>query len=71
MENASHFGEVLEAVDRLSPDEQETLLVIVRHRLAEQGRKKLVQDVREAREEFARGRCNPSTAEDLIKEILA
>lgn len=68
MENTG-FGEVLEAIGRLSPDEQETLLVIVRRRLAEQGRKTLAQDIRDAREEFAQGRCGPATVEDLMKEI--
>jgi hypothetical protein len=29
----------------------------------------LAQDIREAREEFAQGRCDPTTAEDLIQEI--
>lgn len=70
MENTTSFGEVLEAVERLSPDEQETLLVIVRHRLAEQGRKRLAQDIREAREKFAEGRCKPTKADDLAHEIL-
>jgi hypothetical protein len=71
MENTTSFAEVLEAVGKLSLDEQQTLLVIVRHRLAEQGRKRLAQDVREAREEFAKGRCDPTTAKDLMKEILS
>jgi hypothetical protein len=69
VEDSTSFGEVLEAVGRLSPDEQQTLLVIVRRRLAEQGRKTLAQDIREARQEFAQGRCGPTTAEDLMKEI--
>lgn len=69
MENTTSFGEVLEAVGKLSPDEQQSLLVIVQRRLAEQGRKTLAQDIREAREEFAQGRCDPTTAEDLIQEI--
>jgi hypothetical protein len=71
METTTPFGEVLDAVGKLSPDEQETLLVIVRHRLAEQRRKQLAQDVQEAREEFAQGRCNSTTAEDLMREILS
>jgi hypothetical protein len=71
MENTTAFGDVLDAVGKLSPDEQETLLVIVRHRLAEQRRKQLAQDVREAREEFAQGRCDSATAEDLMQEILS
>ncbi len=69
MENTACFGEVLEAVDKLSADEQEALIVIVWRRLAEQGRKRLAQDIRESREEFTQGRCNPTTAEDLMKEI--
>jgi hypothetical protein len=71
MENTPSFGDVLEAVDTLSLEEQETLLDIVQHRLAEQGRMRLAQDVREAREEFDKDRCEPATAEDLMKEILS
>jgi tryptophan 2,3-dioxygenase len=71
IENTTPFGEVLDAVSQLSSDEQETLLVIVRHRLAEQRRKQLAQDVREAREEFAEGRCKSTTVEDLMQEILS
>jgi|GEM_PF-285977 len=33
--------------------------------------KRLAKDVREAREEFAQGRCVPATAEDLMKEVLS
>jgi len=69
MENSAPFGEVLEAVGKLSLDEQETLLAIVRHRLAEQARKRVAQDIQEAREEFAQGRCEPTTVGDLMKEI--
>lgn len=71
MENATSFGEVLDAVGKLSPDEQEALLDIVRHRLAEQGRQRLAQDVQETRDEFAQGLCAPTTVEDLMKEILS
>lgn len=60
----------MEAVGKLSLDEQETLLVIVRRRIAEQGRKRLANDIREAREEFAQGRCDPTTVEDLMKEVI-
>jgi len=71
MENTEDFGEVLEAVDRLSLDEQEALLDIVRRRTAEQRRKRLAQDIREAQEEFAQGRCAATTADELMKEILS
>ncbi len=51
------FGEVVEAVDQLSPEEQEMLIALVRHRLVERERKRLLADVQEARGEFAQGSC--------------
>ena len=71
MGHAMLFGEVLEAIDQLSLEEQETLLDIVQRRLAEQGRKQLAAEIEEARIEFAAGRCRPATVDDLMKEILS
>jgi hypothetical protein len=65
------FGEVLEAVERLSAEEQEDLAAILRRRLAERGRKRMAQDVTEAREEFRRGECRRSTPDELIGEVLS
>ncbi len=45
MERSQPFAEVLEAVDQLSRDEQETLVAIVQRRMAERGRKQLAADV--------------------------
>lgn len=64
------FGEVLEAADRLSPDEQEELIAILHRRLAQAARQRLAAEVREARQEFAEGRCSPATPEELMREIL-
>lgn len=71
MEQLIPFGEVLEAIDRLSLEEQETLMDIVRRRIAERSRKMLAIEVQEARQEFAEGRCRPATADELVKEILS
>ena len=65
------FGEVLEAIDQLSLDEQETLIDILHRRIAEQGRRKLAAEIESARQEFAEGQCQPATADDLMKEILS
>lgn len=65
------FGEVLEAVDQLSPEEQEALVEIVRRRAAERGRKRLAADIREADEEFAKGQCQPATVDELMDELLS
>jgi hypothetical protein len=69
-EDRMPFGEVLEAVDRLTLEEQEDLAVILQHRLAERGRKQLAEDVQEARREFAGNSCRPATADELMDEIL-
>jgi hypothetical protein len=65
------FGEVLEAVDRLTREEQEDLVAILQRRLVEQGRRRLVEDVREAREEFNSKGCRPATPDELMDEILS
>jgi len=71
MEQTIPFGEVLDAIDRLSLEEQETLRDIVQRRIAERGRKMLAAEIQEARQEFAEGRCRPATADELMKEILS
>jgi hypothetical protein len=64
------FGEVLEAVDGLSAEEQETLVDILSRRVAERGRKQLAIEVGEARQEFAAGGCRPTTPDALMSELL-
>ena len=62
------FGEVLDAADQLSPDEQRELIAILNRRLA--GRQRLVEEVEEARKDFAEGRCVPATPDEIMREIL-
>jgi hypothetical protein len=64
------FGEVLEAADHLSQDEQEELIAILHRRLAQTVRQQLAADVQEARQEYAEGRCVPATPAEMIREIL-
>jgi len=64
------FGEVLEAVDGLSPEEQETLVDILSRRMTERSRKQLASDAREARQELAAGGCRAITPDELMSEIL-
>ena len=63
------FGEVLEAIDRLTLDEQEQLTSIVQRRLAEARRQELVNDVEDARREIAAGKCQTASVDNLIDEI--
>lgn len=64
------FGEVLEAADHLSREEQEELIAILHRRLAQAARQRLAADVQEARQEFTEGRCSPVTPDALMREIL-
>ncbi len=71
MEQLVSFGEVLESIEQLSLDEQETLMDIVQRRIAERSRKVLRAEIEEARQEFTAGQCQPATADVLMKEILS
>jgi hypothetical protein len=64
------FGEVLEAADLLSFDEQEELIAVLHRRLAQAARARLAAEVQETRQEFAEGRCSSKTPDELMREIL-
>ena len=65
------FSDVLDAADKLSADEQQELIAILNRRLAEAGRRRVIDDVRKARAEFTAGQCRPTKAKDLLDEIDA
>jgi hypothetical protein len=69
MENLTPFGDVLEAADKLSLEEQEALIEVLHHRLIERRRDELARDIQQANEEFDAGRCRPVTPKELMKEI--
>jgi hypothetical protein len=71
MGQAPPFADVLDAVDRLSTEEQETLLEIVQRRMAERRRTRLAAEVKEARAEFARGDCTETSPDVLLTEALS
>ena len=64
------FGEVLEAADKLSQEEQEELVAVLHRRLAQAGRTRLAAEIQESRQEFAEGRCTPATPDDLTQQIM-
>ncbi len=66
-----NFAEILEAAEQLSLEDREDLIRILQNRLREAKRTDIVQDVKEAQQEFARGECQPVTPEELMKEILS
>ena len=69
MPQAIPFGEVLEAADQLTPDEQKELADILHRRLAQAARHRIATEIQEARQEFAAGRCVPAIPDELMREI--
>ncbi len=65
------FAEILEAADQLSLEDQENLINILQNRLRARRRAERVRDVQEAQKEFAQGKCQPVTPEQLMEEILS
>ena len=69
MSSVMALDEVLDAAERLPLDAQEELVAILRKRLAERGRERIVNDILEARQEFAAGKCRPATPDEILREI--
>lgn len=65
------FNDVLESVDKLSLDEQETLTEVLRKRLIERRREELAKEIQNAQREFKEGSSKPATPSEIMKEILS
>ena len=63
------FSDVVDAADNLSVDEQETLVEILRRRIARRNRDAIVRDVTEARDEFQAGKTRTSSVGDILDEV--
>lgn len=70
MAEQSVFGEVLEAADRLSPEEKEALIEVLQRRLIDERREEIAREIAATRREFQAGECRPTTPDDLMKEIM-
>ncbi len=63
------FGEVLDATDKLSLDEQHTLIEILQRRVRERRRAIIAKNIQAARKEFQQGDCQPATPREIISRI--
>jgi len=66
-----YFGEVLDATDKLSLDEQHTLIEILQRRMKERRRAIIAKNIRAARKEFQQKKCQPATPREIMEEILS
>jgi hypothetical protein len=71
MSQAIPFNEILDAADQLSLEDQQALISILNHRVAEAGRQRVLAEVEEARQEFVAGQCKSATPDELMREIGA
>ena len=67
----TNFAEILEKADELPLEDQENLICILQNRLRDKRRAERVRDVQDAQQEFASGKCQTVTPEQLMEEILS
>jgi hypothetical protein len=65
------YGQVLDSIEALPDDQQESVVDIVRKRLAERRRAALVKSIGEARKEFKSGKIRPATPSEIMRKVLA
>lgn len=63
------FQEALDIIESLPEYQQESLIDILQHRLIEYRRKSLTKNIKEAREEYARGEVKKGTVDNLMREL--
>jgi len=69
MHMTTTFDEVLDVIEALPADQQADLVDVVRRRLAERGRQRIVDDAREARAEHAAGKTRDVSVDELMREL--
>jgi len=61
----------VDAADRLTVEEQETLVEVLHRRLADRRRLEMAADIRAGQREFEQGGLRPTTPGEIMKEILS
>jgi len=63
------FQKALEIIESFPEEQRESLIEIVKYRLVEERRDRLVRSIQEAREEFSRGEFKRGTVDELLREL--
>lgn len=64
------FDKALEMVDSMTIEEREQLLEILHKRLIDEKREQLIKSIREAKQEYRKGKIKTGTVDDLMQEIM-
>jgi len=65
------FSHTLDVIESLPVDEQEDVLEVLQRRLAEHRRAEFVATVKQARKEFAAGKCKPASVAAVMRQVKA
>ena len=63
------FQEALDIIESLPEYQQKDLIDIIRQRLIEHGRDLISENIKEAKEAYAKGEVKKGTVDDLMKEL--
>lgn len=66
----SLLQQALEVVESLPPDDQETLVDLIRHRLVERRRAEIARNAKETLQAVRDGRAQYGSIEDLRRDLL-
>ena len=69
MMGSKTFQKALEIIESLPEEQRESLMDIVNRRLIDERRDRLAQSIKEAREEYKRGKIRKGTVDDLMNEL--
>ncbi|OYD93724.1 hypothetical protein CDG76_17210 [Nostoc sp. 'Peltigera membranacea cyanobiont' 210A] len=69
MASISRLDQVLESIENLSVDEQETLIDLISHRLAERRRSEIAANIAQAQVEYQTGKVFRGTVTQIMDEL--
>jgi hypothetical protein len=69
MTSVSRLDQVLESIENLSVDEQETLIDLISHRLAERRRSEIAANITQAQVEYQTGKVFRGTVTQIMDEL--
>jgi hypothetical protein len=71
MSTNTPFGEALDAFEKMTDEEQEDFLRIIKQRRIERRRKVIARDIAGARKAFASGPAVEGTPQEIMDEIMS
>ena len=65
------YGQVIDSIEALPEEQQESLLELVQRRLTERRREALAKSVQEARKELKCGKLRPARPAEIMRKVRA